>query len=100
MFGLGLSLTVAPLTSAALAAVEDRYSGVAAGVNNAIARASQLLAVPLLPILAGLAGIEAVGGQEFSEGFQAAERVNAAVLLASAAVAALVLRPGLVSPDD
>ncbi len=99
VFGLGLSLTVAPLTSAALAAVEDRYSGVAAGVNNAIARASQLLAVPLLPILAGLAGIESVGGAEFSAGFQAAERVNALVLLASAGVAAVVLKPGLLSPD-
>jgi len=100
VFGLGLSLTVAPLTSASLAAVEDRYSGVAAGVNNAVARASQLLAVPLLPILAGLAGIEAVGGAEFSAGFQSAERVNAAVLLASAVVAAIVLRPGLMSPED
>ncbi|HKK93139.1 MAG TPA: hypothetical protein VJ925_06870, partial [Longimicrobiales bacterium] len=76
------------------------YSGVAAGVNNAVARASQLLAVPLLPILAGLAGIEAVGGAEFSAGFQSAERVNAAVLLASAVVAAIVLRPGLMSPED
>jgi hypothetical protein len=91
---------VAPLTSAALAAVEDRYSGVAAGVNNAIARASQLLAVPLLPILAGLAGIESVGGAQFSAGFQAAERINAVVLLASAGIAWVVLRPGLVSPDD
>jgi EmrB/QacA subfamily drug resistance transporter len=100
VFGLGLSLTVAPLTSASLAAVEDRYSGVAVGVNNAVARASQLLAVPLLPILAGLAGIESVGGAEFSAGFQAAERVNAIVLLASAGVAALVLRPGLFSPED
>ena len=100
VFGLGLALTVAPLTSAALAAVEDRYSGVAAGVNNAVARAAQLLAVPLLPIMAGLAGIESVGGAEFSAGFQAAERVNAIVLLASAAVAAIVLRPGLLTPDD
>lgn len=100
VFGLGLSLTVAPLTSAALASVEDRYSGVAAGVNNAVARAAQLLAVPLLPILAGLAGIETVGGAEFSAGFQAAERVNAVVLLASAAAAALVIRPGIVTPDS
>jgi len=99
VFGLGLSLTVAPLTTASLAAVDDRYSGVAAGVNNAIARAAQLLAVPLLPILAGLAGIETVGGAAFSEGFQAAERVNALVLLASAGVALLVLRPGLIDAE-
>jgi len=100
VFGLGLSLTVAPLTTAALAAVDDRYSGVAAGVNNAIARAAQLLAVPLLPIMAGLAGIETVGGAEFSSGFQASARVNAVVLLASAALAFAILRPGLASADD
>jgi len=100
VFGLGLSLTVAPLTTAALAAVEERYSGVAAGVNNAVARAAQLLAVPLLPIMAGLAGIETVGGAEFSAGFQASARVNAAVLMASAATAFIVLRPGLVSPEE
>src|SRR5205085_8359322 len=49
VFGLGLSATVAPLTAAVLASVEDAHMGVASGVNNAAARVAGLLAVGSLP---------------------------------------------------
>jgi EmrB/QacA subfamily drug resistance transporter len=91
VFGLGLSLTVAPVTSAALDALEERRSGVASGVNNAVARTAQLLAVPVLPLLAGLSGIEEVGGAAFSRGFGAACLWAAGVLAASAVYAGVVL---------
>jgi hypothetical protein len=52
--GLGLSVTVAPLTATALGSVEDRHAGIASGVNNAVARAASLLAVAVLPLAAGL----------------------------------------------
>ena len=38
VFAVGLAMTVAPLTAAVLAGVEDQHAGVATGVNNAVAR--------------------------------------------------------------
>jgi EmrB/QacA subfamily drug resistance transporter len=54
VFGLGLSLLVAPLTSTALGALDDARAGIASGVNNAVARAAGLLSVAVLPLAAGL----------------------------------------------
>jgi EmrB/QacA subfamily drug resistance transporter len=56
VFGLGLTCVVAPVTATVLAAAEDRHAGVASGVNNAIARTGGLLAVAVLPAVAGLNG--------------------------------------------
>jgi EmrB/QacA subfamily drug resistance transporter len=56
VFGLGLSCTVAPVTATVLAAAPDRFAGVASGVNNAIARTGNLLAVAVLPSVIGLTG--------------------------------------------
>jgi EmrB/QacA subfamily drug resistance transporter len=54
VLGIGLSLTVAPLTAAVLAAVDDHHIGVASGINNAIARLAALLAIAVLPFVTGL----------------------------------------------
>jgi EmrB/QacA subfamily drug resistance transporter len=63
VFGLGLAATVAPLTATILGAVPAEHSGVASGVNNAVARVAGLLAI-------------AVVGAVISASF--ASRVNAA----------------------
>ncbi len=48
LFGLGLAMTVAPLTTTVLDSVEERHVGVASGVNNAFARVATVLAIAAL----------------------------------------------------
>jgi EmrB/QacA subfamily drug resistance transporter len=54
VFGLGLALTVAPLTAAVFASVDADEMGIASGVNNAAARLAGLLAVAVLPAVVHL----------------------------------------------
>jgi MFS family permease len=48
VFGLGLSMTVAPLTATVLAGAPAHHSGIASGVNNAVARVAGLLSVAVV----------------------------------------------------
>ncbi len=77
VFSIGLSMTVAPLTAAVLAGVEQRQAGIASGVNNAIAR------------VAGLLGIAAVGAL-VAERFDSALRSHLAGVTLSAPARAAV----------
>lgn len=91
VFGLGLAITVGPLTSAVLAAVEDRHLGVGSAVNNAVARVAGLLAVAILPRVVGLTG-EGLDSTALADGFPRAARLGAALCVVGAAVAWATIR--------
>jgi EmrB/QacA subfamily drug resistance transporter len=55
VFGVGLSITVSPLTAAVLAAVDPAQSGIGSAVNNAVSRVAGLIAVAFAGVIVGTA---------------------------------------------
>ena len=93
--GLGLATTVAPLTSTALSAVEDRYAGVASGVNTTVARAAQLAAVAALPLAAGITSATYLVPAELSDGFRTAMIITSVL----AALGGVIAFAGIRNPE-
>ncbi|MGH9276742.1 MAG: MFS transporter [Acidimicrobiales bacterium] len=81
VMGFGMALTVAPLTSAVMASVDEHHLGVASGFNNAVARVGSLLSVAVLPAVAGLGGV-APSSPAFHDGVVQALRLSALLAVA------------------
>lgn len=92
VLGLGLAITVAPLTSTVLAAAPPERAGVSSAVNNDVARAASLLAVALLPAVAGISGASYLDPADFDAVFGRAVLVAAALCAAGGVLAAATIR--------
>jgi EmrB/QacA subfamily drug resistance transporter len=87
VFAVGLSLTVAPLTTTVLADAGPGDAGVASGVNNAVARIAGLLAIAVL-------GIAAAGGGDHltAHGFHVTMGAVAGLLVCGGLIGAVGIR--------
>lgn len=91
LFGLGLSVTVAPLTAAVLGDIDGKYGGIASAVNNAVSRVAGLLATAAAGLI--------VGAQLTVSGFHRGLLVIAGLLIAGGIISFIGIRNKAVQPS-
>ncbi len=91
VFGLGLSMTVAPLTATVLAEADEGDAGIASGINNAIARVAGLVGISVIGVVA--AG--SLQSDTFARDPQSVSAFHDALVICAALVAAGGVSAGL-----
>ena len=99
IFAVGLSLTVAPLTTTVLAAAPRDRAGIASAVNNAIARTGGLLAVAVIPSAAGISGSAYLHADAYAHGFRRAILLCAGLCALGGVLAAVSIRSSGLAAD-
>jgi EmrB/QacA subfamily drug resistance transporter len=99
VFGVGLATTVAPLTATALGAVPAEHAGLASAVNNDVARVGSLIAVAVLPALAGISGTTYLHPEQLSHGFRVAVLIAATLCVVGGVLAAAGIRNPAPAPE-
>jgi EmrB/QacA subfamily drug resistance transporter len=84
VFGLGLSITVSPLTAAILAAVDPAQSGIGSAINNAVSRIAGLIAIAFTGVIIG-------GAVDFA-GFRQGALVTAGLFAIAGVISAIGIR--------
>lgn len=91
VFAVGMAIFTAPLAAATMSALDDEDQGIASGVNNAMGQLAGLLAIIVLPALAGLAGASSLDAAVLAEAYPQGLRAAAAIAVAGIPVALLTL---------
>ncbi len=84
LFGLGLTITVSPLTAAILAAVDPAQSGIGSAINNAVSRIAGLIAIAFTGVI--------IGGTVDFEGFRQGMLVTAGLFALAGLISAVGIR--------
>lgn len=92
VFGLGLAITVAPLTATAMSSAPAQNSGIASAVNNDVSRFGGLLAIAVLPALAGITGTVYLRPDALAAGFRTAVLISGGLCAAGGLLAAVTIR--------
>jgi EmrB/QacA subfamily drug resistance transporter len=100
VFGFGLAINVAPLTATALSAAPAEHSGIASAVNNDVARAASLIAVAVLPALAGITGDVYLHPAALTRGFHTAVLLAAVVCATGGLLAVATIRNPAAPPGQ
>ncbi|WP_309617049.1 MFS transporter [Salinibacterium sp.] len=92
VFALGISITVAPLTSAILGSIPPQQAGIGSATNNAVARVAGLVAVAMIGVI--------VAGQLDVESYHRVLLVTAVLLFAGGIVSFIGIRNNTVADSE
>jgi EmrB/QacA subfamily drug resistance transporter len=95
LIGIGMGITVAPLTTAVMGAASEDNAGIASGINNTVARAAAVLAIAVLGPVALISFNKSVDRE--IQGMMLTERIKNEIMLESSNFAAAEVPVGLSS---
>lgn len=92
IFGLGLTITVAPLTSAILGSITSSQAGIGSATNNAVSRIAGLLTIAVIGVF--------IGTSITLDGFREGMLICAGLLICGGIISAIGIKNDIVKDDQ